>query len=86
MRKLAPAFGGICAGSAFFIDGRLHMMETMRNTGQGLGVPRKQQPAEVQPLPEALDKSLLGRLVEVDHHIPAENEVKASAERPRLIH
>src|SRR5437762_12305047 len=44
----------------------------------------KEQPSAVQQPMEAIHKSLLSRLIEVDHDVAAENEIEWPVEWPRF--
>src|SRR3954454_2192592 len=66
------------------VDRRLDVLETMRDAGQALGMADKQVTARLQPIGELADDALLGRAVEVNHHVAAENHRKRSRPSGRL--
>src|ERR1017187_10188561 len=66
----------------FLVYSGLDILELMTNARKTLRVPDKQSPSGRQLLPEPSDQALLRWLIEVAHHVSAEDHVKQPLHGP----
>src|SRR5690606_20303997 len=76
-----------CAGSSWrthgrraAVDGLAFGPEAVAGTGEVLGMTHEQQPVGMQQVAQAVDDALLGRGVEVDEHVAAEDGIEGLVE------
>src|SRR5471030_1463642 len=68
------------------VDGLAAQPEVLALVEEALRVAREEKPAGPQERREALDQPPLRWLVEIDHHVPAEDRVEALFQGPFRVH
>src|SRR5450432_4202065 len=68
------------------VDGLAAQAEVLALVEEALRVPREEEPAGPEEPGEALDEPPLRGLVEIDHHIPAEDRVESLFHGPLRVH